>query len=103
MTFKHALGSLIATGAVWAITVAGGSATADAAVVLYTSAAQFNAATTSPGVDTFSGLSVTASTPSPTLRAAGAYSYIATAETSTFFGAGTTADPWLSTNRANDR
>ncbi len=48
--------------------------------------------------DTFSGFSVTGATPSPIVRTAGAYGYTASVNTSTFFGAGTVADPWLSTN-----
>ena len=69
---------------------------------LYTTSASFAAATTAPGVDTYTGFSITGSTPSPITRNAGAYSYTATAETSTFFGAGTTGNPWLSTNTATD-
>jgi PEP-CTERM motif len=68
----------------------------------YTSAASFAAATTAPGVDTFAGFSITGSTPSPITRTAGAYTYSAAASTSSFFGAGTTANPWLSTNIATD-
>ena len=68
----------------------------------YTTAASFAAATAAPGVDTYTGFSITSSTPSPITRSAGAYGYTATAETSTFFGAGTSANPWLSTNTATD-
>lgn len=69
---------------------------------LYTSAASFAAATSAPGVDTYTGFSITGTTSSPINRTAGAYSYTAAASTSTFFGAGTTANPWLSTNLATD-
>jgi hypothetical protein len=69
---------------------------------LYTSAASFAAATTAPGVDTYTGFSISGSTESPITRTAGAYTYSAAASTSSFYGAGTTADPWLSTNRAAD-
>jgi hypothetical protein len=69
---------------------------------LYTSAASFAAATTAPGVDTYTGFSISGTTPSPITRTAGAYTYSAAASTSSFYGAGTTADPWLSTNTATD-
>ena len=73
-----------------------------AALTVYTSQASFLAAVSSPGVDTYTGFSITGTTASPITRAAGAYGYTATASTSTFFGAGTTANPWLSTNLATD-
>jgi len=73
-----------------------------AAITVYTSQAAFTAATTAPGVDGFNGLSITTSTPSPLIRSAGAYGYTAAVSTTSFFGAGTTANPWLSTNTATD-
>ena len=73
-----------------------------AAVTVYTTQASFLAAVTAPGVDTYTGFSISNPTPSPINRTAGAYGYTATAETSSFFGAGTTANPWLSTNIAAD-
>ena len=73
-----------------------------AAITIYTSQAAFLAAVTSPGVDTFTGFSVTSSTPSPIVRTAGSYGYTGTVSTTSFFGAGTTANPWLSTNTATD-
>ena len=73
-----------------------------AALTVYTSQSAFLAAVSSPGTDTFTGFSITGTTPSPITRAAGAYGYTASASTSTFFGAGTTANPWLSTNIATD-
>ncbi|PZP34514.1 MAG: PEP-CTERM sorting domain-containing protein [Roseateles depolymerans] len=76
--------------------------TAQAGLTTYSSQASFLAAVTSPGVDTFTGLSITGSTPSPITRTAGSYSYTAAVSTTSFFGAGTTADPWLSTNTATD-
>src|SRR5829696_1415208 len=101
MRFNYSsLTSLIATSALLAVTAIG-IPTANAAVV-YTSQAAFNAATTAAGVDTYTGFNITGSTPSPITRSAGAYGYTAAAETSTFFGAGTTANPWLSTNTATD-
>jgi hypothetical protein len=71
-------------------------------LVVYTTQAAFLAATSAQGTDTYTGLSITGGTPSPLIRTAGAYGYTATASTSTFWGAGTTANPWLSTNLALD-
>ncbi|CAN5819738.1 hypothetical protein BH11PLA1_BH11PLA1_23130 [soil metagenome] len=71
-------------------------------ITIYTSQAAFNAATTAQGVDTFTGFSISGTTPSPISRNAGAYSYQAACSTSSFFGAGTVANPWLSTNVAAD-
>jgi hypothetical protein len=74
-----------------------------AAITVYTSLAAFNAATLNPGTDTFTGLSITGSTPSPLTRSAGPYTYTVDAgPAGTFFGAGSTANPWLSTNTATD-
>lgn len=73
-----------------------------AAITVYTSQAAFLAATASSGVDTFAGFSITGSTPSPITRSAGAFGYTAAVSTTSFFGAGTSADPWLSTNTATD-
>ncbi len=73
-----------------------------AALTVYTTQASFLAAVTSPGVDTFAGFNIDGTTSSPITRSAGAYSYTATASTSTFYGAGSTADTWLSTNLAED-
>jgi hypothetical protein len=75
--------------------------TANAAITIYTSLAAFTAATTAPGTDTYTGLSITGVTSSPIVRTAGAYGYTATAPND-FFGAGTVANPWLSTNTATD-
>ena len=69
---------------------------------VYTTSASFASATTAQGVDTYTGFSITGSTPSPITRSAGAYTYTAAASTSSFFGAGTTVNPWLSTNIATD-
>jgi hypothetical protein len=94
MKFKHisiALAALVAS-----------TAPAQAAITIYTSLAAFTAATSAPGTDTYTGFSITGATASPITRSAGAYTYTATASTSTFFGAGTTANPWLSTNFATD-
>jgi hypothetical protein len=101
MKFKYSFASFISSSAALAVVALAGVQTADAATV-FTSQAAFNAATTAPGVDTFTDLGVVFSAPSPITRSAGAYSYSAAAETSTFFIAGTVADPWLSTNTAAD-
>ena len=78
------------------------TAPAQAAITIYTSLAAFNAATSAQGTDTFTGFSISSSTPSPINRTAGAYGYQGTVSTTSFFGAGTTANPWLSTNTATD-
>jgi hypothetical protein len=78
------------------------SGAAQAAITVYTNQAAFLAAVFAPGTDTFNDFSITGPTPSPINRTAGPYSYTAAASTSTFFGAGTMADPWLSTNTATD-
>ncbi len=78
---------------------------AQAAITVYTTLAAFNTATSAQGTDGYTGFSITGSTPSPIVRTTSigtAYTYTATASTSTFFGAGTTANPWLSTNLATD-
>ncbi|PND39195.1 PEP-CTERM sorting domain-containing protein [Paucibacter aquatile] len=91
---------LIKPLALAALVAAAGAA--QASVTVYTSQAAFLAAVTAPGVDTFTGFSITGSTPSPITRSAGAYGYTASVTTTSFFGAGTTANPWLSTNTATD-
>ncbi|MBC7940578.1 MAG: PEP-CTERM sorting domain-containing protein [Chitinophagaceae bacterium] len=73
-----------------------------AALTVYTSQASFLAAVASPGVDTYTGFSITGTTPSPLNRTAGPYAYTAAVSTTSFFGAGTTGNPWLSTNTATD-
>jgi hypothetical protein len=73
-----------------------------AALTVYTSQASFSAAVTNSGIDTFAGLSITSATPGPLTRSAGSYGYTATATTNDFFGAGSTADPWLSVATSTD-
>jgi hypothetical protein len=76
---------------------------AHAAITVYTTLAAFNAATSAQGTDTFAGLSVTGVTLGPLNRSAGAYTYTAdAAPLGDFFGAGTSANPALSTNTAAD-
>ncbi len=81
---------------------------AQATITVYTTLASFTAATANPGTDTFAGFSITGTTPSPATRTAGAYTYTAStlapggAAGTGFFGGGTTANPFLSTNTATD-
>jgi hypothetical protein len=77
------------------------TAPAQAAITVYTSLAAFNAATMMPGTDTYTGFSIVGVTNSPIVRTAGAYGYTGTTPNN-FFGAGTVANPWLSTNTATD-
>jgi hypothetical protein len=77
------------------------SAAPHAALVVYNTQASFLAAVSAPGVDSFTGLSIIDATASPLLRSAGGYSYTATSTTS-FYGGGSVANPWLSTNGATD-
>jgi len=75
-----------------------------AAITVYTTLASFNAATSAPGTDTFAGFSITTTTASPitrTTNVGAAYTYTAVSA-GDFFGAGTSTDPWLSTNTATD-
>jgi hypothetical protein len=78
------------------------AASAPAAITVYTSQSAFLAAVGTPGVDTFETLSITSTTQSPITRTAGSYGYTASVSTTSFFGAGTNADHWLSTNTATD-
>ncbi len=85
--------------AIAALAVAGSAS--HAALTFVTSLAAFNAGTALQGTDTFNGFSITGVTPSPITRSAGPYGYTADVEGG-FFGAGTTANPWLSINLAGD-
>jgi hypothetical protein len=81
------------------------SGASQAALTVYTSLAAFNAVTVLQGTDQYNGFLITGSTPSPINRSTQVgtlYSYTAAASTSSFFGAGTTGNPWLSTNLATD-
>jgi hypothetical protein len=69
---------------------------------VFTDLASFLAATSNAGTDSFENLSITGATPSPLARTAGTFGYTATVNTTSFFGAGSTADRWLSTNTATD-
>ena len=72
----------------------------------FTSLASFNAGTVQQGTDLFDGLLITGGTPSPLPRGTQVgtvYSYTADATPAgTFFGGGTFANPFLSTNIATD-
>jgi hypothetical protein len=72
-----------------------------AAITVVTSEPSFLAAVSAPGVDTFAGFPTTVVTNSPITRNAGPYPYTATSTTG-FFGAGTPANPALSTNVNTD-
>ncbi len=78
------------------------STTSQAEMVVYTSAAEFDAAVESAGVDGYDGIPLTGNIPSPMLRAAGPWSYVGRTSASTFYGAGSAGDTWLSTNNAGD-
>jgi len=93
-----------------ALAFAGVTGAAQATVTVYTSLSSFLAAVGTTGTDTFAGLSITGTTATPINRTAGAFSYVGTVinntptatGTHTFFGGGTTADPFLATNIAGD-
>jgi hypothetical protein len=74
---------------------------ANAAITVFTSSASFLAAVGATGTDTFAGFSITDITASPINRSAGAFGYTGSA-TNGFFGGGTTANPFLSTNTYSD-
>lgn len=74
-------------------------AVAQAQITTYTTLSAFLAATTSQGTDDYQSLSITTTTPTPMNRTAGAYSYTVAAP-GDFFGAGSAANHWLSTNTA---
>lgn len=91
--------SLIAAAA--AVAMAAGAS--NAAITIHTSLASFNAATTGQATDGFTGFSITGTTADPITRVVGPYSYRAdVSPVGLFFGAGTVANPWLSTNTATD-
>jgi PEP-CTERM motif len=74
---------------------------ASAQFTVYTSLASYLAAISAPGTDTYNDISLTGSTLGPLNRTAGAYTYRATSGgDGLFFGAGSNADRWLSTNEA---
>lgn len=97
MTFRTRTGTQAATMALLL-----DPTVASAALVAHTSSATFGAAVSARGLDTYSNFSLTGGTPSPITRTSGAYPYVARVSTTSFFGAGTTADPALSTNTATD-
>ncbi len=84
----------------WVVFLLLGPSISQAALTVYTDRSSFLAAVEAPGVDTYTGFSTTSPTQSPIFRTAGPYAYAASTDTSTFFGAGTLADTWLSTNMA---
>lgn len=74
---------------------------AHAALTVFTSQASFLAALSTSGVDAFTGLSTTVPTASPIARSAGSFAYSASSPNG-FFGAGTAANPALSTVTDSD-
>jgi hypothetical protein len=76
-----------------------GASSAHAAITVFTTEASYLAAISAPGTDTYNDLPLALIT-SPINRTAGAYTYQAAAPNN-FFGAGTAADIWLSTNTAS--
>ena len=92
--------------ALLAATVMFSAGAGNAAVTIYTTVASFNAAVRSPAIDTFEDFAIVAPTPSPVVRLIGSYGYTATVSVTdpllsdTFYGAGSNADRWLSTNFA---
>ena len=84
-----------------ALALAGIGSTAQAALIVYTNQASFLSAVSAPGFDNYTGFNINGLTSSPIVRTAGAYGYSASAPTG-FYGAGTTANPWLSTNTDTD-
>ncbi len=93
--------SMLKPLALAALLATAGAAQAD--ITVYTSQAAFLAAVGNSGTDTFAGLSITGSTPSPLTRSAGAFTYTVDAgPAGNFFGGGSTANPFLSTNTATD-
>lgn len=79
------------------------SSASQAAMTVYTSESSFLAVVSQASTDTFNDFSNTDQTASPVTRSVGAYGYkVSVTGTGTFFGAGTTSDPWLSTNEAYD-
>ena len=81
------------------------SSNANAAITVFTDQASYLAAISAPATDTFQNFVTTGPTPSPQTRAVGAYGYTAGAAlgggaNDPFYGAGASADPWLSTNTA---
>jgi hypothetical protein len=78
------------------------SSNANAAITIFTDQASFLAAVSAPAIDTFQDFSIDGSTPGPLTRTVGAYGYQASVSTTSFYGAGTSADHWFSTNTATD-
>lgn len=76
------------------------SSNASASIAIYTNQADFLAAISSPGVDTFDDMPASLVN-SPINRTAGAYGYTASAANH-FYPAGPASDRWLSTNTATD-
>ena len=92
-----------------AVSLLGWIGASKADITVFTTLASFQAAVGTTGTDTFTGFSITGTTATPINRTAGSFSYTASvlptsgvATGSTFFGGGTTANPFLATNIAGD-
>lgn len=91
-----------------ALVVTGLAGTAKADITVFTTLASFQAAVGMIGTDTFTGFSITGTTPSPITRSAGSFGYTGSitnpvgTNSHSFFGGGTTADPFLATNVSGD-
>lgn len=72
-----------------------------AGISIFTSLADFNAATSARSTDGYNGFDISGATGSPITRTAGSYGYTASAATG-FYGAGTSGNPWLSTYTSTD-
>jgi hypothetical protein len=75
---------------------------ASAQLTVFTNQGGFLAATSMASTDSFNDL-IVGSTPASLTRTVGPWSYSVAANTTELFVAGTTADPWLSTNTSTDR
>ncbi|MBV9880027.1 MAG: PEP-CTERM sorting domain-containing protein [Gemmatirosa sp.] len=87
---------ILAVGALLGAPVA-----ARAQFTVYTDLASFLAATSHAGTDGFDDL-VAGPVSTPLARSAGAFGYVATANTTDFYATGQGADAWLSTNTSTD-
>jgi hypothetical protein len=77
------------------------TASSQAAITIYDTAASFAAATSAPGVDTFADISTTLVTIGELTRSVGAYGYKATVP-GNFYGSGPVSNPALSVNNSRD-
>jgi PEP-CTERM motif len=91
-----------ARAAVAALVLSLAPALASAQFTGYTDLGAFLGAVGNNGTDTYAGFDISQQTFGPLNRSAGAYGYTVSTTNTSFFGAGTVGDPWLSTNTATD-